>query len=86
MQLILRALKVAALSTSVWARREEYTVPLNPETAENYEIGVRSSWLDNRLIANITAYIGGLYRICRYHNLLVLNFYKPMQVKPMRKG
>ena len=36
---------------------EEYTVPLNPETAENYEIGVRSSWLDNRLIANITAYM-----------------------------
>ena len=34
-----------------------YQVPLNPEKAKNYEIGIRSSWFDNRLVANVTAYM-----------------------------
>ena len=33
-----------------------YQVPLNPETVENMELGIRSSWLDSRLIANLTIY------------------------------
>ena len=36
---------------------EAHTVPLNPESAKNYEIGVRSSWFKNRVTANITAYM-----------------------------
>ena len=36
---------------------EDFNVPLNPETVENYEFGVRSSWFDNRVTANITGYI-----------------------------
>jgi len=35
---------------------EHYHVPKAPEGAENMEIGLRSIWFDNRLMANVTAY------------------------------
>lgn len=37
-------------------RPQDHQVPLNPETAKNTEIGLRSAWLRNRLTANLTAY------------------------------
>lgn len=30
--------------------------PVNPETADSYEIGMRSEWMDNRLRLNLTAF------------------------------
>jgi iron complex outermembrane recepter protein len=35
---------------------KDFTVPLNPEHAESYELGIKSEWLDHHLIANITGY------------------------------
>ena len=40
------------------ARRETGVVPLEykPDTLKNYEVGLKSQWLDNRLQVNVTAF------------------------------
>ncbi|MGK2925084.1 MAG: TonB-dependent receptor [Lysobacterales bacterium] len=35
---------------------ETATIPYNPETVDNYELGYRSEWMDRRLVFNATAF------------------------------
>ena len=43
----------------LFARRQDRDGPLNygPDTLANYEAGIKSQWLDNRLRLNLSAFI-----------------------------
>lgn len=50
---------------------ERGTTPFSPEFAKNYEIGMKSEWLDRRLLFNITGFFTD------YDDLQVTRFFQP---------